>query len=249
MESFKHFQQAREDYLQVLKLKPDRLETRCKLGALALADGANYSDAELYFRQVVEKDPLRADAWQGIARCRQGLGDAEGAFAAARKVMEILPEHGETLLLLGELAIEEDQPQKSLEWLERAEKTDVDQQQLQHLFVQVLHRLGRAAEADRHNEIFQRYQLASAKIEEVLANVLDEPDEAQYPHELGLLYRELGNDSVAEQWFLSALHRDPTFLPSHEELAELYSRSSDSRVRAQGDSHSQFAKTAKKAKT
>jgi tetratricopeptide (TPR) repeat protein len=245
-ESSKHFAEARQDYLKALELQPGRVELLQKLGGLELADAAGYAQAEPYFRQVVEKDPASAAGWLGIARCRQGLGDPQEAIAAAKRAVELQPRLGAALLLLAEVAVEADHQEEALKWLQQAERTEADQEKLQHLFVQVFRRMGKIDEAAVHDELLQRYKQADEQLDKVLALALKEPDQPQHQHDLGLIYRQLNKDQLAEQWFLGALQRDPNFAPSHEALADLYSRSSDPRMRAQADGHRRLAEKAKK---
>lgn len=52
----------------------------------------------------------------------------------------------------------------------------------------------------------------------------DYPYKERIYHNIGYSYVKLGNNKKAEQWFLAATEENPTFFPSHLELARLYEK-------------------------
>ena len=74
-----------------------------------------------------------------------------------------------------------------------------------------------------------------------IKKILTEPENPALHHEVGRLYQVLGKDKQSERWFLSALHRSPTYRPSHEALAELYARRKEPGDAARAEQHRRLA--------
>ena len=241
MMSFKHFKEARADYLKLLELRPDRKETYLKLGELALADSSDYAQAEAYFLHFLEGAPNNSEAWLGMARCRHGQGQLEEALIAVQKVLQQQPEHGEACLLMATIAIDEGRYQESLEWLAKAERTEADRLKVHYQFAQVLNRLGRHTEAAAHEQEFKQLREANTQLEEAVTQVIKNPSDPQRHHDMGVLFVQIGNDKAAERWFLSALHQNRSFTASHEALADLYARRAGSGDSAMAELHRRMA--------
>ena len=76
----------------------DALIGRAQLGAVK----QDWAHAEELFRDALDKDSDRADAWRGLGYVLRKQGHAEDARAAYEKALELSPADSETLLGLGE---------------------------------------------------------------------------------------------------------------------------------------------------
>jgi len=76
----------------------DMLVTRAQLCAVK----QDWSQAESVYREALDKDPERADAWRGLGYVLRKQGQTADARAAYEKALELAPADGETLLGLGE---------------------------------------------------------------------------------------------------------------------------------------------------
>ena len=242
LQSFKHLPQARDDYFKLLELQPERIDILLKLGALALADSSDYAAAESFFRRVISHDPRNAEAWLGIARCAHGLGDLEQAAAAVNESLSSQPNNGEACLLMASIVADSGSPEESLSWLRKAEGTKVDEQKLTYQLSQVLGRLGRTEDASKYESRFQLIKLTNEKLEAATTTLIKHPEEPHNHHAIGILYRQLGKEDIAERWFLGALHQDRNFTPSHEALAKLYSSRSNVEDQARANLHRNLAR-------
>jgi len=76
----------------------DALVARAHLGAVK----QDWTYAEALFREALDKDADRADAWRGLGYVLRKQGHVEDARAAYEKALELAPADSETLLGLGE---------------------------------------------------------------------------------------------------------------------------------------------------
>ncbi|MBX9677977.1 MAG: tetratricopeptide repeat protein [Gemmataceae bacterium] len=241
MESFKHFDEAKTDYLKLLQLKPEKTEVYRRLGFLALADKSQFAEAEDWFQKYLKHHTDDAESWFGIARSRSGRGETEGAIAALEKTLAAQPAHGEAMLLMASLRLEMAQPAESLRWLEKAKSTRTEVGKLEYQLFQVYTRLGNAMEAAKHEAKFKRSRQLTQELDQSLGQLLKEPGQPERHHRIGELYVALERDQDAERWFLGALHQDQRYRPSHLALAELYARRTDADSGYQAELHRRVA--------
>ena len=76
----------------------DVLVARAQLSAVK----QDWTHAEAGFREVLDRDPERADAWRGLGYVLRKQGHAEDARSAYEKALELAPADPEALLGLGE---------------------------------------------------------------------------------------------------------------------------------------------------
>lgn len=224
LESFTHFDMARDDYLKLRELKPDSDEALLRLGLLALNNRANYAEAESYLRQYLERHPDDTQALLGLARARRDQGELKAAADAAQKVLARQPDHPEAVLLVGTLKAEEGQSEEALDWLRRAERLGADPQAVHFQLARVLTRLNRPTEAQTHERKFQELEKASQAVDKALSALLQDPRNPDIYLEVARQYLVMGQETQAERWFAAALTNDPAHRKTHEALAEYYTR-------------------------
>jgi tetratricopeptide (TPR) repeat protein len=109
---------ANESFKSAFAQFPKDADLRVSWGRLFL-DTYNRPEAQKLFKEALELDPKHAGAYLGL-----GLVAAEGFESAAvehaKKALEIDPNLTEAHTLLASLALEEDDPQKASEHLDRA---------------------------------------------------------------------------------------------------------------------------------
>lgn len=76
----------------------DVLVARAQLSAVK----QDWTQAEEVFREALDKDGERADAWRGLGYVLRKQGHGDDARAAYEKALELAPADPETLLGLGE---------------------------------------------------------------------------------------------------------------------------------------------------
>jgi Flp pilus assembly protein TadD len=98
----------------------DALVARAHLGAVK----QDWTHAEALFREALDKDADRADAWRGLGYVLRKQGHAEDARAAYEKALELAPADSETLLGLGETYVALGRASDATALLERLRTVD-----------------------------------------------------------------------------------------------------------------------------
>jgi Flp pilus assembly protein TadD len=84
----------------------------------------DWSQAERVYREALDKDPERAEAWRGLGYVLRKQGQTAEARAAYEKASELTPADGETLLGLGETYVASGRTADAKPLLERLRALD-----------------------------------------------------------------------------------------------------------------------------
>jgi tetratricopeptide (TPR) repeat protein len=237
LERFQKYDRAREDYLRVLRARPDHPRALLGVGTCALASRADYAEAEEYLGRYLARDPAHADARVGVARCRYGRGDLAGARERAAAVLEDNPRHAPAALLLGTLEAEAGRDEEAVRWLRVAEAEGADPSGVSYQLAQALRRVGRTAEADAAHRRFTELRDARKALEAATRAAEREPRSADRKYDVGRLYLAVGEPEFAVAWFSETLRLDPSHRASHAALADYYARQPDPGAAARAEIH------------
>jgi tetratricopeptide (TPR) repeat protein len=227
LERFLKYDRARADYLRVLQLRPDHPRALLGVGTCALANRADYTEAEEYLGRYLATDPDHAAARVGVARCRYGRGDLAGAREWVVQVLEKNENYPAAALLLGTIEAEAGRDAEAARWLRVAQAGGADPMAVNYQLAQVLRGLGQTAEADAALQRFSELRAAHWAAEAATRAAEREPKNAGLQYEVGRCYVALGESDAAVGWFVQALKIDPDHRASHAALAEYYGRQPD----------------------
>jgi tetratricopeptide (TPR) repeat protein len=239
--SLKRLGEAREDLQKATQLAPEKALAWRRLAELDVAEGVDPHQTLEHFQSALSHDPQDVDTQLGVGRCELDLGNLKQAQAAADRALELQPESPEAFLLAAEIAEAGNDPEASLNWLERARKVHAPERKLRFLLARVLRKLGRSEEAKQHEERFQQIVAIDQAMEPALGRLLAEPENAERHWAIAELYRQLGDGRSAERWYLSALSRNPRHIASHRALAELYDARGDEESKRRAAVHRRLA--------
>jgi TolB-like protein/DNA-binding winged helix-turn-helix (wHTH) protein/Flp pilus assembly protein TadD len=167
---------------------------------------AGWAAGEQYFRRAIDKDPVYAAAYAGLAECRI---PKQEALAAATKAVELDPTSGEARTALGWVELYKELDLAAAEdALKRAVQLDPNYAPSHHTYSQFLVMTGRFHEAIS---------------EETLAVLLDPLSNISRASLAGLLLVAGQNDRGVEQLKM-IFAMDPQYPKAHEVLGDIYSR-------------------------
>ena len=131
---------------------------------------AGWQKAENYFRAAIEKDPLYASAYAGLAECRIPLAEAK---ATALKAVELDPSSGETHTALGRVQLFRELDVVAAEAsFERAIQLDPNNAITHHSYGELLVATGRLQEAFKEKRKAEVLDPLSSVIKGALAEAL-----------------------------------------------------------------------------
>ncbi|HGY54755.1 MAG TPA: glycosyltransferase [Caldithrix abyssi] len=128
------------DYEELLEMKnplTQAHEKRIEQAARQMSEG-NLREALDGFDQVLQENPLSAQALLGRAMCLRGLGQAESALEAVQKFMKWQPQNAAGRNLYGILLSESGRKEEALEQFTRAVESDPAYIEVQRNYAQTL---------------------------------------------------------------------------------------------------------------
>jgi tetratricopeptide (TPR) repeat protein len=218
----KEWPDAAAAFRNVLRLAPARYDARLHL-ARVLREDYRYREALWHYRRCVEEqeDP---EALLGWGLCLQALGESEEAREVFLRLLAQVPDHYEGRLAIGKLDFSYGRAEEAVQWLEPAAKQrpyDVD---VRHTLAWALLSAGEKERAREHFRFAVKAQEAAMRVENLMARVDQSPNNVELRYEIGATLMQYGQLPAALAWFHSALQLAPHHRPTHQALAECYSR-------------------------
>lgn len=229
---------AIDDYVQVLKLKPDRSTVRLRLAQL-LIDSKRHPEALPHLERLFAEQPENPEVLVGLAACRAvQLRQAE-ARQLLDQVLAAHPDDFAALLLYGEIERQDERYSEAERWLRKA----VALKPLDHRPRYALH-LALAGQPDRQEEAeaerkrWESDRQQSLRLTTLLrGDLANRPNDPDLAAEAGELLLKFGEDQRGLFWLKKALAVAPRHLRSHRVLAAYYERIHDT---AHAEEHRKF---------
>ncbi|HND53700.1 MAG TPA: tetratricopeptide repeat protein, partial [Pirellulaceae bacterium] len=220
---------AEKEYRAVLAAHPDHVLSHAMLGRLLLGSG-HVDDAAGMFRYALEHGPVKADLQVGLAECEFRSSRADEADAILKKVdlEQLDPEpRAKALKLEADIARFKQDHVRAADCLERAVKIWPHDSGVLQALGQAYAALGKKEEAE---QFLQRSKEITARAEqfyEAKRRIIKEPDNADLRFEIGSILAGQGLADDAAEWFRGAVRSDRFHQPSHEALADYYTKKGD----------------------
>ncbi len=215
------------------------------LKAVSLHKSGLLEQAEVIYLQLINEDPLNADAFQYIGMLKNQQGDTENSIHFFKKALSISPENFSALSNLGKTFLELKQYEYALDHFNRALEIKSDSAQLWNNRANALLCMKRNEEACESYEnalkidsnyfdaifnlgnIFlsmRRYEDA----ENIYRKALNiQPAHAETHNFLGCVLKLTNRDMEAETCFRTSLSLNPNLSEAHRNLASLLNSKND----------------------
>lgn len=219
------FQQAITDYEHVLEVKPDQPQAQLWLAETLISD-RQYAPALESYQAFVRAHPDNPESLQarlGVANCRYSLGEVDAARTVLDEILAKRKDYTPALLLRAQLE-QSQSPERALPWLQRAEITAPNDQQVLQLLVLALRALDRQKEAEKYQ---RRLDERKPKLEELIklkTRLLQDAENMDLRHQIGKLYLDVGEEDEAAHWFQTVLWIDPMHRPTLQALADYWQK-------------------------
>jgi len=179
--------------------------TVAELFALAWQNhqAGNLSQAEQFYRKILQTDPAHADAWGYLGTVCQAQGKLTEAEMSFRRVVQLLPANASAHNCLAVVLVQNGKLEEAAASLEGALRCQPDNPETHNNLGSVLTRLGRTAEAEGSYRQALRLK----------------PEHAQAHYNLGLALKTAGQQAAAQAEFQEALRCQPDFAEARHELA------------------------------
>ncbi|MCS6976199.1 MAG: tetratricopeptide repeat protein [Gemmatales bacterium] len=224
-ERFGKLDEAIADYRQALRLSPGQLDAAFRLGQVLQQKGIDLAEARQLFELYLKAHPEDGPALLGLARCHRGLGEPASAQAVLDRIKSDSPSYAKALLLRALLASDQENYPQALEYLREAERLNPKEPDIAHQLAHVLNQLGRPEEARPYAERHKQLEAELRELGDITRELLGTPADVEKRYRAGVILLRAGQEEGV-RWLLTVLREDPNHRPTHEALAEFYSKSS-----------------------
>lgn len=237
------WEKAGEEYKAALKLAPDALEVRARLGRVLL-EWREYGEALAEFERCLARDPQHMACLIGKARCLHETQKDDEARAALEAALKKEPASAPAAALLGEIEFEAKNLDAAVTRLREAVERNPRNPDYRFALAKALQARGDEEAAAEHYQFADEAKAASAKTEQAMTKLVMEGKELKPQEkvelrcEIGSLALRFGEPADGLAWLHSALQIDPSYGPAHKLLAEYYASSGNA---AQAAEHQRMA--------
>jgi tetratricopeptide (TPR) repeat protein len=219
------YDRAKDDFRQVLELKPDNDLARFLLGNAYVMTG-QFREALPHLQHYCGLKPDDPQGIAALAGCQRALGSAEDA---RRSLDDWLRGHtgtAEVFLVRGEAAMDLGNPEEALGFFRQAEALGPPalREKIDFQLAGALRAAGRPQEADGYEQKWRTRNQLRQRLKELEGTAAKEPQNVAARHEAGTISLRLDDEPAGMRWFASALKIDPSHKPTHQALAEHFQR-------------------------
>jgi predicted Zn-dependent protease len=211
---------AEASYRRAVEFDPDHEEARQGL-AVALLDGFHYPEAAEHFEHLRRCQPDNLSIEVGLAECRAGQGELDGALQIVEGVLAQQPQFVPALSLRGRIALQSGQADEAETWLRQVVVREPSNHRALSNLIRCLHQNGKEEEArQRQRQLEQRENDLKRFNEIVTKEMVQRPRDPALHCALGELLLRGGYREEGLYWLGSALRLDPQYAPARQILAE-----------------------------
>jgi tetratricopeptide (TPR) repeat protein len=203
-----HLEEAEAAFRSALRLCPERDDVRLLL-ADALRENFEYHAALEHYRRGLDNDPDNPQAWFGVAKCLDVLGETREARDAYLRLLEREPDHYEGLLGIGNLDLAYGNAAEAVRWLEAAAAQRPWEFEVRHALAWALQVAGQRDRAREHFEYAVKAQEIRQRLVGLTRRAAAEPGNADLRYRVGAILLERGQTADASTWLTSALRLEP----------------------------------------
>jgi tetratricopeptide (TPR) repeat protein len=223
--SFRQKESAIEDLRESLRrgasgpmrLSPDvRQDTLLDLAQLQV-ELSQHEEAMETLKEVSDT----ADSLALLAESQFALGNLDAARNCLAQGLAIDPDHVETLLVQGRIAMEAKDISLAVESFDRASKLRPQSSALQTLLSQALHASGQDDLAKQHARKASQLSELNQEYADLRSSSVLEPRNALTCFRLGLMAERLGLEQEAAGWYRAVILLDPRHADARSHLAML----------------------------
>ncbi|MFM7389267.1 MAG: tetratricopeptide repeat protein [Vampirovibrionales bacterium] len=197
-------EEAEAALVKALELDEERPSFWTLLGALQL-DAQKPNLAEAAYQRAIALQPFRWEPWLNWAIALGRHGYLEASASKLQRVLELKPDHGQALFLLGAIRLEQQHPHEAIPLLEASQHYAIEPTETPALLAQAYNAVGRYAEA------LPLIQKAMAL----------QPNNARFCLTLGEVLANLGHLQEARLPLHQALTLDATLYQAYVSLGQL----------------------------
>ncbi len=216
------------DYERALELDPDLFKVRLRVAEMHLED-SNPPKAIPHLERLLRDHSHRADVRAKLGQCRFLQGKIDEAREHLEFALKETPNDAVLLLQLAKIELLENNPAAAEPLLRRVIENDPGDTEARYQLVSCLNKLGKTEESNEALKQYERYKAVLDNANKLLREEGEKPtNDPASAHAIGAALLELERDKLALHWLHEALKRNEKYVPTHQLLAEYYTRRGES---------------------
>ncbi|MBL8816019.1 MAG: tetratricopeptide repeat protein [Planctomyces sp.] len=230
------WEQAVDDYRQVLSNFPENVEARQSLASILLLQLNQTETAYKEFQECLKRAPSDVNSILGAASCERRLGHPEEAEQRLTQLLKLSTPVTETSGVKAELAeilIDRGETEKGVDLLKDVVHDDPRNSAAWYALGSGYVALG---EQDRATECFKKSEelrKSFGRLTDITAALIGEPKNIELRWEAGKILMDNGMFTEGAAWMSTVLIYDPDHQSTHQALSEYYSTIKHDEPRAQ----------------
>ncbi len=219
-----------KDYERAVERKPTQPEARFRL-AQTLENLGRHAEALPHYQAFQDRYPESIEAAAGRVRCLISLTRLAEATELLDELLLRKPGEAELCFLRGRIALDRDEPEQAVIWLERAQKElGPNSVEFHHTLGGTYRRLGRVEDSDRHAGLAREIEKDLRRVQEITKAVSEDDQNLALRLEAGEILARRGRTEDAGRWVISALRIDPRHAGARAALARLVEQTGDPKL-------------------
>lgn len=209
------------EYRAILKIDPQHSESRRRL-AEVLKDFNRIDEAKQEYERCLEAGAETPGVLTGLAECHRRLAQGKAAIPILNRALTLSPsvvERAAILSELGQIAADEGRSQEAIDKLEEAARLAPSQASIRYALSQAYAQAGDQTRSSELFEISKRIRARQDRVEEITAQLLKTPNDADLRYEAGKIMMDLGMKNEGADWLRTALKIQPGHQLAREALA------------------------------
>ena len=194
---------------QGLRQTPDSLPLRFHLGLLLVTGLGHYEEGAQVLKDAVRDYPTSVDSHFYLGRAYLGLNRLAEAIQSFGQAVALVPSSWEYHTWLGLANMRADNLQAAAAAFEQAAEQAPWEPNPHLQLVRVYNKLGRAADAQKEQQLFERFFPLHKKVKNLQQRLAAMPQDASTHSELGTTYGRQGRLAEALASFQRAVELDP----------------------------------------
>src|SRR5579884_2190192 len=211
-----NLEKAGVQFERALAGNPGFWRAQIQLGEVLRRRG-RYAEAVQHFQAALDRQPSDGAALLGLARCDRALNSPDGTRAALDRLLAAYPHDANGLRLRGQLALDNDNPQEALDWLQKADAANPDNKDTLKALADTCRLLNRTAERQKYEARWKEVDTAIRRLDKIATEVATNSQDVGLRFEAATILVRLGRRREALPWLTSILQIDP----KHDEARKL----------------------------
>jgi predicted Zn-dependent protease len=224
--------EAMDEYKQVLAFDPDNFDARRKYASILLNQKLP-AESLTQYEWLLARKPNDPGLRRGYAFCLVTVGQPDKARPILDELLKLKADDGVTMLILGQLELDEGRPQVAEQWLRKAYQRLPSEPTVMYNLARCLEQNNKRKEAAQVRDRQKQFEEDQDQARQFFKEIMQKPYDPEPRRQLAIRLIRCGFEEDGKRWLESGLAQNPRYAPLYDTLADYYDRFGDLKMAAQ----------------